>query len=128
MMVLANHPDDESRNEAIAEIQYALLPEWRSHLDDYVDEIDALVWFDIHAQKGTPNPLSLKQVLHDREEDVAKMIEFALQLLQKAYEKQKREARGEAVMARIMDSMGDELDGVLGSNTQQGCGDFGMVF
>jgi len=128
MVVLANHTDDESRNVAIAEMQQALLPEWRSHLDDYVDEIDALVWFDVHAQKGTPHPLSLKQVLHDREEDVARMIELALQLLQKAYERQKRVARGEAVMARIMDSMGDELDGVLGSIAQQGCvGDSGLV-
>lgn len=122
MIVLANptnNLDDDSRNIPIAEIQNILLPEWRSHLDDYVEEIDALVWFTMHTRKGTPYPFSLERVLSDREEYVALMLEFALQSLQLAYEKQKREARGSALMAGIMDSMGDELDGVLGSTAQQ---------
>ena len=123
MIALANlteESDDDSRNIPVAEIRHILLPEWRSHLDDYVEEIDALVWFSIHTRKGTPYPFSLERVLNDREEYVSLMMEIALQSLQLAYEKQKREARGSAIMAGIMHSMGDELDGgVLGSIAQQ---------
>ena len=127
MMVLANptndgSSDDNNRTIAISEIRDILLPEWRGHLDDYVEEIDALVWFEIHTRKGTPYPFSLEQVLIDREEYVDLMLEFALQSLQLAYEKQKREARGVALMAGIAESMGDKLDCVLGSIARQDSG------
>jgi hypothetical protein len=128
MIVSTHHSDEGAKNASKAEVDKVLIPQWRRHLDDYVLEIDALVWFEVHAQRGTPNPLSLKQALSDREEDVARIIEFALQLLQMAYERRKREARGEALMAGIVDSMGDELDGVLGCIAQQDCvGDSGTV-
>ncbi|KIM45656.1 hypothetical protein M413DRAFT_345145 [Hebeloma cylindrosporum] len=121
MILLANptHDDgDDTRNIAIAQIQNILLPEWRSHLDDHVEEIDALAWFEIHTRKGTPYPFSLERVLRDREEYVALTVEFALQSLQLAYEKQladeklKREARGSARMAAIANSMGDDLGSI----------------
>ena len=55
MIVLANSADNlnnDSRNIPTAEIQNILLPEWWSHLHDYVQEIDALVWFTTHTWKG----------------------------------------------------------------------------
>ena len=122
MVVVANptgHSDDYSRNIPIAEIRNILIPEWRSHLNDYVEEIDALVWFSMHTRKGTQYPFSLKRVLIDRDEYVAKEVELALRSLFVAHERQKREARGSALMAGIMDSMGDELDGELESIAQQ---------
>jgi len=92
MMVLASptndgSSDDNNRTIAISEVRDLLLPEWRGHLDDCVEEIDALVWFEIHTRKDTPYPFSLEQVLIGGREYVVLMLESTLQLLQLAYEK-----------------------------------------
>ena len=73
-----------------------------------------------HTQDGTLHIHShSSRCSFDREEYVDLILEFALQLLQLAYEKQKREARGAALMVGIAELMGDKLDDVLGGIARQ---------
>jgi len=53
----------EEVEERLAEIAHevgnVLLPEWRSHLDDFMREFDALIWLDVVAREDTPDAPSL---------------------------------------------------------------------
>lgn len=53
----------EELKERLAEIAHevgnVLLPEWRSHMDDFMREFDALIWVDVVAREDTPDACSL---------------------------------------------------------------------
>ncbi|KAF8965608.1 hypothetical protein BDZ97DRAFT_1918161 [Flammula alnicola] len=89
-MLATSTPADnrEDRSKHLFDLQSVLIPEWRSHLDAYVDEIDALIWFEMATRKGTRWEQSLEQSLREREEDVQRMLEFALQCLQMINDKE----------------------------------------
>ncbi|KAF9526904.1 hypothetical protein CPB83DRAFT_857176 [Crepidotus variabilis] len=78
-----------------------LQPEWRDHLDSYVEEIDALIWLDMTARENTPEQPSWEQYMTERRGDIESMVDFALQCLQNAFEKVRMERKARWLLEEI---------------------------
>jgi len=105
--MLASHErsEDESIDESCrAVLSGVLQPEWREHLDQYVEEIDALIWLDMTARAESTNQLTLEQYMVERQDDVERMVEFALRCLQKTFDKVKREMQAEWIMREMLEA------------------------
>ncbi|KAF8875873.1 hypothetical protein CPB84DRAFT_1796275 [Gymnopilus junonius] len=89
---------DPTNQHVLDRLRDVLVSEWRSHLDDYVDEINALIWFEMEMRKDTPLAMLPQQPFQERQEDVQRMVQFAIQCLQNVNEKVKREIMGEVVL------------------------------
>ncbi|CAA7271350.1 unnamed protein product [Cyclocybe aegerita] len=85
-----------------------LYPEWQEHLEAYVEEIDALIWVDMHLRLGVEPSLSVKGYLRERKEDVERMTEFAVQCLQRTFERVKEERGAAWLMKKITEGKTEE--------------------
>ncbi|CAA7271367.1 unnamed protein product [Cyclocybe aegerita] len=92
-----------------------LYPEWQEHLEAYVEEIDALIWVDMRLRLGAEPSLSVKGYLREREEDVERMTEFAVQCLQRTFERVKEERGAAWLMEKIMEGKRGEGDDLFES-------------
>lgn len=81
-------PQDE---QALYYLTNVLIPEWRGHLDDGLDKIDTLIWFEMVLTNGTGFEQSLEVYLKDRREDVERMVTHATQSLQRVKEQLERD-------------------------------------
>jgi len=95
---MGNHAMDDTSRRVLGEV---LQPEWRGHLDQYVEEIDALIWLDMTARaECTPRP-TYEQYMRERAETVEGMTEFALRCLQNALDKVKMEERAQSFLEKM---------------------------
>ncbi|GLB44979.1 hypothetical protein LshimejAT787_1900570 [Lyophyllum shimeji] len=62
-------------------VYHELLPELHGHLDRFIRETDALVWFEQHVRDGTPDAVSEEERERYRGNKMAPVIEGAFDLL-----------------------------------------------
>jgi len=104
MLTLNSNPEDFKTLQNIRDV---LLPEWRSHLDDHLDKIDALAWFETWQRKGTVQEMPPAVLTQDREMDIKNMVDLGIQQLQLIHEGVKTEidVMGEVLrLRRIVDA------------------------
>ncbi|KDR67876.1 hypothetical protein GALMADRAFT_231767 [Galerina marginata CBS 339.88] len=115
------HAQAQAREEAETELRTILVPEWRSHLDDYVDRIDALIWFETEMRRGTVYEMGYEQCVWERREDVQRMVLFAVRGLQGVHETMMGE-RGERELGVGLGVVGGELEGHISDDSRSGNG------
>lgn len=74
-------PELSEKRVQIAGEVLTLLPEWRAHLDEFMEDLDALVWFDVHARLGTPDEVTPEVELLYRESRAQPILRATIEAL-----------------------------------------------
>ncbi len=93
-----NNAMDDACRRVLGEV---LQPEWRGHLDQYVEEIDALIWLDMTARADCTTSPTYEQYMKERADTVEGMTEFALRCLQNSLDKVKMEEKAQSFLEKM---------------------------
>ncbi|KAF8149348.1 hypothetical protein B0H34DRAFT_733423 [Crassisporium funariophilum] len=74
-----SNASEEELHGSLYKLKDVLIPEWRSHLDAYVEELDALTWFEI--KMGPLHEIQMAVYLEDRKDNIEQMLTLVIQCL-----------------------------------------------
>ncbi|KAF5376278.1 hypothetical protein D9615_008516 [Tricholomella constricta] len=64
-------------------VYYELLPEMHGHMERFIAEVDALVWYEHKVREGTPDAVSLEEIEQYRVNKIAPVLEEAFSTLKR---------------------------------------------
>jgi len=100
-MIKSRTKEQTETDDPADTLREVLIPEWRSHMHDYVDRIDALIWFEMEMRKDTAFELGAQDYIQERKDDVERMITFVVQSLQVINDTVKREMLAERLLTQF---------------------------